>query len=92
MIRKRSPLTLRGAAVATVATAGLVLTARGGSGDSAGHDSHAANSPSAAASTPAPQEQHNAADVAFGQGMWSPTTARPWRWPISPRPAPRRPR
>jgi hypothetical protein len=43
MIRKRS-LTLHGAAVATVATTALALTAYGASGDSAGHDSHTGNS------------------------------------------------
>jgi uncharacterized protein (DUF305 family) len=67
MIRKRS-LIRRGAAVAVVGTAALVLAACGGSGDSAaGHNGHTATSASASAS--ASQGQHNAADTAFAQGM-----------------------
>ncbi|MER6623005.1 DUF305 domain-containing protein [Streptomyces sp. NPDC000931] len=72
MIRKRS-LVRRTAAVAASSVAALVLAACGGSGDdtgSAGHGGHnAAASPSAAASAPASQGQHNAADVAFAKGM-----------------------
>ncbi|MFC8201527.1 DUF305 domain-containing protein [Streptomyces sp. NPDC057298] len=69
MIRKRS-LIRRSTAVAAAGTAALVLAACGGSGDStAGHDSHTGTSPSAAASKPAAQEKHNAADITFAQGM-----------------------
>ncbi|WUJ19342.1 DUF305 domain-containing protein [Streptomyces sp. NBC_00390] len=58
----------RTAAVAAAAAAGLVLAACGDGGDSsAGHDGHVTKSPSASA--PASQSQHNAADVAFAQGM-----------------------
>lgn len=67
MIRKRS-LIRRGTAVAAAGTAALVLAACGGSGDSAtGHNGHTATSASASAS--ASQGQHNAADIAFAQGM-----------------------
>ncbi|MFH9470831.1 DUF305 domain-containing protein [Streptomyces clavifer] len=56
----------RGTAVAAAATAALVLAACGSSDDSsAGRDGHASKSPSASAA----QGQHNAADVAFAQGM-----------------------
>ncbi|MFF3501487.1 DUF305 domain-containing protein [Streptomyces sp. NPDC003247] len=75
MTRKRS-LIRRGAAVAFAGTAALVLAACGGSGGSggsgdgsAGHDGHSGTSSSAAASASASQGQHNAADVAFAQGM-----------------------
>ncbi len=66
----KSSLIRRGIAVAAAGAAALVLAACGGSGDStAGHDSHTGASPSAAALTPASQGQHNAADIAFAQGM-----------------------
>ncbi|MBT2390654.1 DUF305 domain-containing protein [Streptomyces sp. ISL-1] len=68
MISKRS-LIRRGAAVAAAGTAALVLAACGGGDDSAGHNSHTGTSPSAAASASASQGQHNAADIAFAQGM-----------------------
>ncbi|MGW4233445.1 DUF305 domain-containing protein [Streptomyces sp. NPDC004980] len=67
MNRKRSTIR-RIAAVAAVSAAALVMTACGADGDdgnsSAGHGSHRA-----AASSSAPQGQHNAADVAFAKGM-----------------------
>ncbi|MCY0926183.1 DUF305 domain-containing protein [Streptomyces sp. H27-H1] len=60
----------RGAAVAAAGTAALVLAACGSNNDgSAGHDGHASKSPTASASAPAAQGQHNAADVAFAKGM-----------------------
>ncbi|MEU3904182.1 DUF305 domain-containing protein [Streptomyces goshikiensis] len=59
----------RTALVAVAGTASLALAACGSSDDtSAGHNGHA-SSPSASASAPASQGQHNAADVAFAQGM-----------------------
>ncbi|MFF3247348.1 DUF305 domain-containing protein [Streptomyces sp. NPDC002870] len=64
MHNKRS-LIRRTAAVAAAAAAALVLAACGDG--SAGHDGHVTKSPSASA--PASQGQHNAADVAFAQGM-----------------------
>ncbi|MEY9487048.1 uncharacterized protein (DUF305 family) [Streptomyces calvus] len=74
MIRKRS-LLRRTAAVVTAGAAALVLAACGGDGDdtgAAGHGGHHASA-SASASTPASpsasQGRHNAADVAFAQGM-----------------------
>ncbi|WP_328967505.1 DUF305 domain-containing protein [Streptomyces sp. NBC_00239] len=68
MITKRS-LIRRATAVAAAATAALVLAACGGNGDDNGaaHNGHNAASPSASA--PAQQGDHNAADVAFAQGM-----------------------
>lgn len=55
--------------VAVAGAASLVLAACGSSDDtSAGHNGHA-SSASASASAPASQGQHNAADVAFAQGM-----------------------
>lgn len=72
MNRKRS-LVRRTAVVAASGVAALVLAACGGSGDdtgAAGHGGHqATDSASAASSAPATQGQHNAADVAFAQGM-----------------------
>ncbi|MDT9682401.1 DUF305 domain-containing protein [Streptomyces sp. TRM76323] len=69
MTSKRS-LVRRGAAVAAAGTAALVLAACGGSGDDpAGHDGHTSTSASATASASASQGRHNAADVAFAQGM-----------------------
>jgi uncharacterized protein (DUF305 family) len=68
MTIKRS-LIRRATAVAAAATAALVLAACGGNGDDSGsgHNGHDAASPSASAS--AQQGEHNAADVAFAQGM-----------------------
>lgn len=67
MTSKRS-LIRRGAAVAAAGTAALVLAACGGGDDgSAGHDTHGGSSPSASAS--ASKGRHNAADIAFAQGM-----------------------
>ena len=58
----------RTAAVAATAVAALVLAACGSNGDSpTGHDGHTSKSPTASAS--ASRGQHNAADVAFAQGM-----------------------
>lgn len=69
MISKRSPIR-RGVAVAAAGTAVLVLAACGGNADSsAGHNAHGGSSPSAAASASASRGQHNAADIAFAQGM-----------------------
>ncbi|MCP9985653.1 DUF305 domain-containing protein [Streptomyces sudanensis] len=51
---------------AAVIAAAFLLAACGGNGDStAGHDGHTAKSPSA----PASPGRHNAADIAFAQGM-----------------------
>ncbi|MFC5799033.1 DUF305 domain-containing protein [Streptomyces formicae] len=67
MNSKRS-LVRRTAAVAAAGVAALVLAACGGDGgSSAGHEGHAAKSPSTSA--PAAQGQHNADDVAFAKGM-----------------------
>jgi uncharacterized protein (DUF305 family) len=58
-------------AVVVAGTAALVLAASGGDGDgagSAGHGGHNATA-SSSASAPASQGRHNAADVAFAQGM-----------------------
>ncbi|MFJ5729330.1 DUF305 domain-containing protein [Streptomyces paradoxus] len=69
MIRNRS-LIRRGMAVAAAGTAALVLAACGGNGDSgAGHNGHTETSASPSASASAPQGKHNAADIAFAQGM-----------------------
>ncbi|MCW8103297.1 DUF305 domain-containing protein [Streptomyces tauricus] len=70
MICKRS-LVRRTAAVTVASAAALVLAACGGDSDNAGspgHNGHgAASSPSSASS--AVRGKHNAADVAFAQGM-----------------------
>ncbi|MEU9087535.1 DUF305 domain-containing protein [Streptomyces sp. NPDC048357] len=68
MTTKRS-LIRRATAVAAAATGALVLAACGGNGDDNGsaHNGHNAASPSASA--PAQQGDHNAAEVAFAQGM-----------------------
>ncbi len=56
----------RAAALAATATAALVLAACGSGGEnSTGHGGHGGAKPSTSAS----QQQHNAADVAFAQGM-----------------------
>ncbi|MEV6406075.1 DUF305 domain-containing protein [Streptomyces bobili] len=72
MTTKRS-LIRRATAVAAAATAALVLAACGGNGDdsASGHNGHNAASPSAPSSASASAQQggHNAADVAFAQGM-----------------------
>ncbi|CAL9617877.1 hypothetical protein SUDANB176_05776 [Streptomyces sp. enrichment culture] len=69
MHNKRS-LLRRGAAVAAAGAAALVLAACGGNDDgSAGHGGHGSSTASASASAPAAQGRHNAADVAFAQGM-----------------------
>ncbi|MEU9236059.1 DUF305 domain-containing protein [Streptomyces subrutilus] len=67
---KRS-LIRRATAAAAATTAALVLAACGGSGNDSGaaHSGHNATSPSASASAPAQQGEHNAADVTFAQGM-----------------------
>ncbi|GHD07525.1 lipoprotein [Streptomyces violarus] len=67
MHSKRS-LIRRTIAVTAAGAAALVLASCGGNGDSpAGHGGHTSKSPSASAS--ADQGKHNAADVAFAQGM-----------------------
>jgi uncharacterized protein (DUF305 family) len=67
MNSKRS-LIRRIAAVTAAAAAALTLAGCGAGGDSpAGHSGHTTTSPSASA--PAKQGEHNAADVAFAQGM-----------------------
>ncbi|MFF6995190.1 DUF305 domain-containing protein [Streptomyces sp. NPDC008313] len=59
----------RTALIAAAGAASLVLAACGSNDDaSAGHDGHG-SSPSASASAAASQGKHNAADVAFAQGM-----------------------
>ncbi|MGR4878621.1 DUF305 domain-containing protein [Streptomyces sp. LARHCF249] len=70
MSKNRSPIR-RTAAVAAAATASFLLAACGAADDgaTAGHGGHVAASPSPSASAPAAQGQHNAADVAFAQGM-----------------------
>ncbi|MEV5929332.1 DUF305 domain-containing protein [Streptomyces cellulosae] len=72
MNRKRS-LVRRTAVVAASGVAALALAACGGDGDdtgAAGHGGHqATDSASAASPAPTTQGQHNAADVAFAQGM-----------------------
>ncbi|MGW5852219.1 DUF305 domain-containing protein [Streptomyces sp. NPDC055254] len=67
---KRS-LIRRATAAAAATTAALVLAACGGNGNDSGaaHNGHNAASPSAPASAPAQQGNHNAADVTFAQGM-----------------------
>jgi len=73
-VRRHSARRAAAAAAVTV-TAALVLTACGGGGDSAGHGGHDGSrdggAEAAAPTTPAQGEkrQHNAADVAFAQGM-----------------------
>ncbi len=71
MNRTRS-LVRRTAVVAASGAAALVLAACGGSGDdtgSAGHGGHQATDSASAASAPASQGRHNAADVTFAKGM-----------------------
>lgn len=70
MSKNRSPIR-RITAVAAAAAASFVLAACGAANDgaAAGHGGHPAQSPSASASSPAAQGQHNAADVAFATGM-----------------------
>ncbi|MEU1892882.1 DUF305 domain-containing protein [Streptomyces pristinaespiralis] len=67
----RRSMIRRAAAVAAAATAAVVLAACGGGDDGAsGHNGHnSATSPSASSSAPAKEGAHNAADVAFAQGM-----------------------
>ncbi|MBT2398764.1 DUF305 domain-containing protein [Streptomyces sp. ISL-100] len=69
MIKNRS-LFRRSAVVVASGAASLVLAACG-SGDesSEGHSGHTSKSPTASASAPTAQGQHNAADVAFAKGM-----------------------
>ncbi|MFJ6793906.1 DUF305 domain-containing protein [Streptomyces sp. NPDC091268] len=65
-----SNLIRRTALIAAAGAASLVLAACGSSnGGSAGHDGHTSTSPTASSSAAASQGQHNAADVAFAQGM-----------------------
>nr|WP_024126988.1 DUF305 domain-containing protein [Streptomyces sp. F8]AHE39709.1 Putative lipoprotein [Streptomyces sp. F8] len=60
----------RTALVAAAGAASLVLAACGSDDDtSAGHNGQATKSPTASASAPAAQGQHNAADIAFAKGM-----------------------
>ncbi|WP_374777420.1 DUF305 domain-containing protein [Streptomyces sp. NBC_01310] len=59
----------RATAVAAAATAALVLAACGGTGDDTGSAGSDQNTASPAASARAQQGDHNAADVAFAQGM-----------------------
>ncbi|GGT24085.1 lipoprotein [Streptomyces kurssanovii] len=60
----------RAAAVAAAATAAVLLAACGGGDDSSsGHGGHAPSAPGTAASASARDGEHNAADVAFAQGM-----------------------
>ncbi|MEU9146325.1 DUF305 domain-containing protein [Streptomyces sp. NPDC048349] len=69
MSKNRSPIR-RSSAVAVAVTASFVLAACGAADDGgAAHGGHAAPSASPSASSPATQGQHNAADVAFAQGM-----------------------
>ncbi|MGW0751147.1 DUF305 domain-containing protein [Streptomyces sp. NPDC002587] len=63
----KGSLIRRATAVAATATAALVLAACGGNDTGSAHNGHNAASPSASA--PAQQGDHNAADVAFAQGM-----------------------
>ncbi|MFI1002443.1 DUF305 domain-containing protein [Streptomyces galbus] len=68
MIRKRS-LFRRTAVLAAAGAAALVLAACGGNGDdSSGHGDHDSATPAASAASASPG-RHNAADVAFAQGM-----------------------
>ncbi|WP_371589000.1 DUF305 domain-containing protein [Streptomyces virginiae] len=68
MTTKRS-LIRRATAVAAAATAALVLAACGGNGDDTGAAHNGHNAASSSASAPAQQGDHNAADIAFAQGM-----------------------
>ncbi|MEU7728244.1 DUF305 domain-containing protein [Streptomyces sp. NPDC040724] len=68
MTTKRS-LIRRATAVAAAATTVLVLAACGGNGDDTGSAGSGRNTASPAASALAQQGDHNAADVAFAQGM-----------------------
>ncbi|WP_405920876.1 DUF305 domain-containing protein [Streptomyces longwoodensis] len=72
MIRTRSPFR-RTAVLAAASAAALVLAACGGHGDTgdstAAHDGHPSHTASPAASAAASPGQHNAADVAFAEGM-----------------------
>ncbi|MEU3289380.1 DUF305 domain-containing protein [Streptomyces longwoodensis] len=75
MIRTRSPFR-RTAVLAAASAAALVLAACGGHGDTGdssaahgGHPSHTASPAASAASAAASPGQHNAADVAFAEGM-----------------------
>ncbi|MFD9412594.1 DUF305 domain-containing protein [Streptomyces sp. NPDC059989] len=67
---KRS-LIRRATVAAAATTAALVLAACGGNDNDSGaaHNGHNATTPSASASAPAQQGEHNAADVTFAQGM-----------------------
>ncbi|WP_336320353.1 DUF305 domain-containing protein [Streptomyces lavendofoliae] len=66
----RRPSPARTAAVTAAVTAALVLTACGGTDDAepSRHSDHG-SAPSASAPAPTGQGAHNAADVAFAQGM-----------------------
>ncbi|MFF8386922.1 DUF305 domain-containing protein [Streptomyces kanasensis] len=72
-MNSRSSLHRRTAAALTAGVAAVALAACGGSGSgSTGHVGHGAtpsSASSAPASGPASQDRHNAADVAFAQGM-----------------------
>ncbi|MET9420603.1 DUF305 domain-containing protein [Streptomyces sp. NPDC006540] len=63
--------TIRRAAAGAAAAAAAVLLAACGGGDesSSGHGGHAPSAPSASTSASAQEGKHNAADVAFAQGM-----------------------
>ncbi|MDD9380331.1 DUF305 domain-containing protein [Streptomyces sp. ZAF1911] len=67
---KRS-LIRRATAAAAATTAALVLAACGGNDNDSGaaHNGHNSASPSASASAPVRQGDHNAADVTFAKGM-----------------------
>ncbi|WP_327191540.1 DUF305 domain-containing protein [Streptomyces xinghaiensis] len=67
-MRSTRTLSRRAARAAAAGAAALVLAACGGeSGDNSSDDTRARPAPSAASA--APETQHNAADVAFAQGM-----------------------
>ncbi|HEY9368165.1 DUF305 domain-containing protein [Streptomyces sp.] len=69
MISKRSHVR-RTAAVLAAGAAAVVLAACGADADSStGHKGHGTTSAAPSASASAPQGDHNAADVAFAQGM-----------------------
>lgn len=69
MSKNRSALR-RTATVAAAAAASFLLAACGAADDgAAGHGGHPAQAPSPSAASPTAQGQHNAADVAFAQGM-----------------------
>ncbi|NWF24697.1 DUF305 domain-containing protein [Streptomyces sp. PKU-EA00015] len=68
MTSKRS-LIRRATAVAAAATAALVLAACGGNGNDSGAAHNGRDTASPSASAPAQQGDHNAADIAFAQGM-----------------------